>query len=81
MNALAVTKSEIEEKENENGRQAGGKKPRKEIVDSSEKTMKRNLVLTGQGRVKRVEFDVNKVQTSQAEVVRTPLAIKQDNNQ
>ena len=69
------------EKEKEKEGQAGGKNTRKEIVDSSEKTRKRNLVLTGQGRVKRVEFDVNKVQTSQAEVVRTPLAINQDNNQ
>jgi len=76
-----ITKSTIEEeKENATGRQVGGKKARREIVESSENTRKRNLVLTGQGRVKRVEFDVDKVQTCKEEVIRTPLASKQDNN-
>ena len=76
--ALAATKSRLAEKENETGRQSEGGKSTMEII---EKKRKRNILLSGQGRVKRVEFDVDKVFTSQEEVVRTSLAIKQDKNQ
>ena len=76
--ALAATKSRRAEKENETGKQSEGEKARMEII---EKKRKRNILLSGQGRVKRVEFDVDKVFTSQEEVVRASLAIKQDKNQ
>ena len=76
--ALADTKSRREEKENESRKKSAGKKARMEDVVSSENNSKRNLLVSGQGKVKRVEFDVDKVITNQDQMVRTSLATKQN---
>ena len=72
--ALAATKSRRVEKENAPKKQSVEKKARME--DVVENNLNRNLLVSGWGKVKRVEFDVDKVITNQDQMVRTSLATK-----
>ena len=62
--AFAASKSRREEKENESRKKSVGKKARMEDVVSSENNSNRNLLVSERGKVKRVEFDVDKVITN-----------------